>query len=113
MRPIPRAGLVGLAAAAGLAFGTSAARAAVISARAAGDPQTAYTIAARTLTVTSSDPVLLEFVRGALVSIGCYTKGGGVLNSWGGDGFWRAGASSVTIHVHTPTPRQLTHCQAG
>jgi hypothetical protein len=112
MRTIPRAGLVGLAAAASLAFGTSAARATAISATAAGDPETTYTIAARTLTVTSSDPVVLEFVRGAHVSLACYTKRGGLLNGWGGDAIWGRAASSVTVRMEAPAPRQLTRCQA-
>lgn len=46
-----------------LALAASSARAAVRSYGAAGDPQTTYTLHGRTLTISSTEPIVVQVVR--------------------------------------------------
>jgi hypothetical protein len=65
------------------------------SATAAGDSQTIYTINGRTLTISSTDPIVLQSVRGAHLFVTCESARRGA----NGFGRWGKQASSVTIHL--------------
>lgn len=54
-----------------LALAASTARAAVRSYGAAGDPQTTYTLHGRMLTISSTDPIVLQVVRDAHLLVMC------------------------------------------
>lgn len=74
MRRISRAVVVAFVLAACLALlavATQAAGGSAGSAPAYGDPATTFTLTGRTLTVSSTDPVVLDVVRGRQLALGC------------------------------------------
>ncbi|HZE06878.1 MAG TPA: hypothetical protein VE127_16740 [Solirubrobacteraceae bacterium] len=115
MRGAFRVGIAALGAAASLAATAPAAHAWVKAAKAAGDPRTTWIVTRTTITIRSSDPVLLRFVRGSTVLLGCASakpveplepRLPPPVVRWGRT------ASSVTARVRTPIGRNLTVCDA-
>jgi hypothetical protein len=103
MRAAARAAIAGVGAAACLAFAAPAAQAVVESAQAWNDPQTTYTINGDTLTIQSSDPIVLEFVRGSELRAACYPA----RTSHMSRDFvvrWGEHATSVTFHYPQAIP---------
>jgi hypothetical protein len=91
-----------------LALAASSARGAIRSYGAAGDPQTTYILHGRTLTISSTDPIVLQVVRGAHLLVMCDAaspRGEGTR----GFGRWRKSASSVSIRL-AGDPRDMVLC---
>jgi hypothetical protein len=95
----PRLSLGGIAAAVCLAAAPPAALAWVRTAQAAGDPQTTWIVTPHSITVRSSDPVLLSFVRGSRVLLGCASSPAVATYHPGRAIFWGPSASSITARV--------------
>ncbi len=102
--------LAWLAVVACLALAASSARAAVRSYGAAGDPLTTYTLHGRTLTISSTDPVVLQVVHGAHVLVMCEAASPRGEGARGG-GRWSASASSVSVHLSGAT-KHMVRCGA-
>jgi hypothetical protein len=103
MRASGRVSIVGLAAAACLAVAAPAAQAWVKVATAAGDPQTTWIVTPHSITIRSTNPVLLRFVRNSDVLL-CQHPPTPV--------FWGPTASSITLHTKAAIPRDLSDCEA-
>lgn len=103
---------VGLTAAACLAIAAPVAQAWTRIAQAAGDPQTTWIVTRHTITMRSSDPVLLRFVRGSAVLLGCSSSGQVNARHPPPVVTWGRTASSVTAHVKDPIARHVRVCDA-
>ena len=103
MRIAARLGVAGLAVMACLAVGAPVAQAWVRTVKAAGDPLTTWTLTPNAVTIRSTNPVLLKFVRGHAV-LGCGTTPKVVVR--GED------ASSITFRPRVRLPRNLGICDA-
>jgi len=99
MRTLTRSAILALGLAGCFAFTSAAASAAVVtSAKAVGDPATAYTLSDGELTVASTDPALLSAVRGQRVLAMCASPGGAFLGP--NAAVWGSSASSWTFALH-------------
>jgi hypothetical protein len=107
VRIITRAVILAFALA---AFASAAAQATVRSVKADGDPATTYTLRGRKLTIASTDPVVLRFVRGYSVSGLCYGSPSGV--SLLSEARWGKHATSVTLVVTRGDPTDIGYCFA-
>jgi hypothetical protein len=104
--------VVGLAAAGWLAMAAPAAQAWVRTAQAAGDPQTTWVVSATTITIRSTDPVFLSFVRGSHVLLGCNSSQQVAAHRPPPIVFWPPTASSITARVRDRIGRHVTVCNA-
>jgi hypothetical protein len=105
-----RASVAGIGAAACLAFAAPAAQALEQSVPAVDDSQTTYTLDGNTLTIQTSDPIVLEFVRGSELFASCYAgrtshRSGPLVERWGEH------ATSITFRYPQAFPR-VGACEA-
>lgn len=89
-----------------LAVAPAAAQAWVKTVKAAGDPLTRWTLTPRTITIRSTNPALLQFIRGQPVLACVRGRHGPEIVVWG------VNASSITFHSARPLPRNLALCDA-
>ena len=113
MRVARRLTIGGIAAAVCLAVAAPAAQAWVRTAEAAGDPQTTWVVTQSTITIRSTDPVLLQFVRGSQVRFGCDERGAKAAHHRLPLVYWGRTASSITAHVAGLVGSALTVCEAA
>jgi hypothetical protein len=92
-----------------LALSASDARASVRSYGAAGDPQTTYTLRGRTLTISSTDPVVLQVVRGVHLLVMCQAAAPRAEGSRG-FGRWPKSGSSLSVHI-AGDPKHMVRCE--
>lgn len=106
MRVARRLSIGGIGAAICLAVAAPAAQAWIETVKAAGDPLTTWTLTPRTITIRSTNPALLQFIRGQPVLACVRGRHGPEIVFWGVD------ASSITFHSAQALPRNLALCDA-
>jgi hypothetical protein len=113
VRVARRLSIGGIGAAIVLAVAPAAALAWVRTAKAAGDPQTTWIVTQNSITIRSTDPVLLKFVRGTQILFGCDDTSPPVEPRHHAPNLvWGRTASSITAHVTGLNARDLTVCSA-
>lgn len=91
----------------------AAAQAWVRTAKAAGDPQTTWIVTQNSITIRSTDPVLLKFVRGTQILFGCDDTSPPLEPRHHAPNLvWGRTASSITAHVTGLVAKHLTLCSA-
>lgn len=107
---VTKSAMIGVGVVGWLAFASASAQAAVRSARAAGDPLTTYTIRGRTLEIRSTDPVLLQVVRGSHLLVFCYPASNRSIGT-NGVGRWSQRSSSVTVRLRANISGDIGYCE--
>jgi hypothetical protein len=76
-----------------------------------GDPATVFSINGKSLTISSTDPIVLRFVRGNHVSALCFNRLG-VPDEFSG-ALWGQGGTSVTLSTRSDLSKGTAICEAG
>jgi hypothetical protein len=95
------------------ALGSTAAHASVISVKADGDPATTFSLDGKKLTIASTDPVVLSFVRGHSVSGFCAGGPSGRLPALLNGARWGKHAGSVTLRIIRLDPTDIGYCDVA